>query len=186
MLIKKRVKKQSSKALIKASEAVSKNQEKAKQAVKRLHLARDAVAEAKLVLKGDSNSKSLKRCFERAKKAADKAAERVAVTRAKVRTVKAKARAIQVSEMEKQRKQVEKTRRKEDLKKAVEAFVRKWNRKRDKEEAVKAAKRARKSALKMRSLVDKIGRKESHDAADVARNAKSAARRASKKHDKRE
>lgn len=185
MLIKKKDKRQSSAALVKASEAISKKQGKAKQAVKELNRARDVVAEARLAVRGDNNSRSLKRSLERAKKAAGKASEHVAVMRANVRTAKAKARAIEFSEAEKHRKQVEKKRRKEDLKKAVEAFVIKWNKKRDKEEAVKAAKRARKSALKMRSLVDKIGKKESFDAAGVAMNAKSAARRASNKHEKR-
>ena len=186
MLIKKRVKKCSSSALVKASEAVSKNQKKAKLAAKDLRSARDAVAKARLALRAaGNNGSSLVRSFERAKLRADKAAAKVAVAKAKVRTAKAKARAIEFSESEKLRKRVEQVKRKEDLEKAVKAFVTRWNRKRDKEEAAKAAKRAKKIALKMRLVSDKLAKSEDRNAITVAENAKSAARRASKKHAKR-
>ena len=185
MLIKKGTKRPSS-AQAKASEAVSKNQEKVKLAVKELRSARDAVTKARLALRAaGSKSSSLERSFERAKQAADKAAAKVADVRVKVRTAKAKARAIEVSESEKLRKRVEQVKRKEDLEKAVKVFVTRWNRNRDKEEAAKAARRAKKIALKVRLLSDKLAKSEKRNAAIVAENAKSAARRASKKHDKR-
>ena len=98
--------------------------------------------------------------------------------KAKLRTAKAKARAVEFSEVEKLRKREEKVKRKEDLDKAIEAFVKKWNEKRDREEAAKEAKQARKYAIKLRTLALISGDKEKKTAAGVAEDAKAAARRA--------
>ena len=93
---------------------------------------------------------------------------------------------MEFAEVEKIRKREEKFKRKEDLDKAVKAFVKKWNKKRDREEAAKEAKRARKYAIKLRSLALMVGDKEKKTAAGVAEDAKAAARRATKARKKRE
>ena len=97
-----------------------------------------------------------------------------------MRTAKAKARAVEFAEAEKLRKREEKVKRKEDLDKAINAFVKKWNKKRDREEAAKEAKRAKKYAVKLRALADRSGGKDKKIAAVAAENAKAAARRATK------
>lgn len=97
-----------------------------------------------------------------------------------MRTAKAKARAVEFAEAEKLRKREEKVKRKEDLDKAINAFVIKWNKKRDREEAVKEANRAKKYAVKLRALADRSGDKDRKIAAAAAENAKAAARRATK------
>ena len=99
--------------------------------------------------------------------------------KAKLRTAKAKARALEFAEVEKLRKREEKYKRKRDLDKAIEAFVKKWNKKRDREEAAKEAKQARKYTIKLRSLALISGDKEYRTAESVAEDAKAAARRAS-------
>ena len=73
-----------------------------------------------------------------------------------------------------------KVRRKEDLDEAIKAFVKKWNKKRDREEAAKEAKRAKKYAVKLRALADRSGGKDKKIVAAAAENAKAAARRATK------
>jgi len=97
-----------------------------------------------------------------------------------LRTTKAKARAVEFAEAEKLRKREEKFKRKEDLDKAINAFVKKWNKKRDREEAAKEAKRAKKYAVKLRALADRSGDKDRKNVAATAENAKAAARRATK------
>ena len=97
-----------------------------------------------------------------------------------MRTAKAKARAVEFAEAEKLRKREEKVKRKEDLDKAINAFVKKWNKKRDREEAAKEAKRAKKYAVKLRALADRSGGKDKKIAAAAAENSKAAARRATK------
>ena len=97
-----------------------------------------------------------------------------------MRTAKAKARAVEFAEVEKLRKREEKLKRKEDLDKAIKAFVKKWNKKRDREEAAKEAKQAKKYAIKLRSLALILGDKEKKTVAGVAEDAKAAARRAKK------
>jgi len=101
------------------------------------------------------------------------------MAKANLRTAKAKARAVEFAEAEKFRRREEKVKRKEDLDKAIKAFVKKWNKKRDREEAAKKAKRAKKYAIKLRALAHGLGDKEKKIAAAVAENAKAAARRAS-------
>ena len=118
--------------------------------------------------------------LEQAKKNAGKAAAKSAIAKANLRTAKAKARAVEFAEAEKLRKRVEKVKRKEDLDKAINAFVKKWNKKRDREEAAKEAKRAKKYAVKLRALADRSGGKDKKIAASAAENAKAAARRATK------
>ena len=103
-----------------------------------------------------------------------------------MRTAKAKARAVEFAEAEKLRKRKEKVKRKEDLDKAIKAFVTKWTRERDREEAARDAKRSKKYAIKLRALAPRSGVKEKKIAAAVAENAKAAARRATKAREKRE
>ncbi len=97
-----------------------------------------------------------------------------------MRTAKAKARAVEFAEAEILRKREEKVKRKEDLDRAINAFVRKWNKKRDREEAATEANRAKKYAVKLRALADRSGDKDRKIAAAAAENAKAAARRATK------
>ena len=118
--------------------------------------------------------------LEQAKKNAGKAAAKSAIAKANLRTAKAKARAVEFAEAEKLRKREEKVKRKEDLDKAIKAFVKKWNKKRDREEAAKEAKRAKKYAVNLRALADRSGGKDKKIAAATAENAKAAARRATK------
>lgn len=118
--------------------------------------------------------------LEQAKKNAGKAAAKSAIAKANLRTAKAKARAVELAEAEKLRKREEKVKRKEDLDKAIKAFVKKWNKKRDREEAAIEAKRAKKYAVKLRALADRSGGKDKKIAAAAAENAKAAARRATK------
>lgn len=118
--------------------------------------------------------------LEQAKKNAGKAAAKSAIAKANWRTAKAKARAVELAEAEKLRKREEKVKRKEDLDKAIKAFVKKWNKKRDREEAAKEAKRAKKYAVKLRALADRSGGKDKKIAATAAENSKAAARRATK------
>ena len=118
--------------------------------------------------------------LEQAKKNAGKAAAKLAIAKANLRTAKAKARAVELAEAEKLRKREEKVKRKEDLDKAIKAFVKKWNKKRDREEAAKEAKRAKKYAVNLRALADRSGGKDKKIAAATAENAKAAARRATK------
>ena len=127
---------------------------------------------------GTSERDALQRSLEQAKQVAKRAAGKAAILKAKLRTAKAKARAVEFSEVEKLRKREEKVKRKEDLDKAIEAFVKKWNEKRDREEAAKEAKQARKYAIKLRTLALISGDKEKKTAAGVAEDAKAAARRA--------
>ena len=129
---------------------------------------------------GSSERDALQRSLEQAKQVVKRAAEKTAIVKAKLRTAKAKARAVEFAEAEKLRKREEKFKRKEDLDKATKAFVKKWNKKRDREEAVKEAKQARKYAIKLRSLALMLGDKEKKTAAGVAEDAKAAARRATK------
>ena len=186
---KKRGKQQSSAALVKAFESVYKHQKKVKAAVEEYRNARDAVAKTRLTLKGacpgSSERDALQRSLEQAKQVAKRAAEKAAMVKAKLRTAKAKARALEFAEVEKLRKREEKYKRKRDLDKAIEAFVKKWNKKRDREEAAKEAKQARKYAIKLRSLALMLGDKEKETAAGVAEEAKAAARRATKARKKR-
>ena len=125
-----------------------------------------------------SRRDALRRSLEQAKKIAGKAAAKAAIAKANLRTAKAKARAVEFAEAEKLRKREEKVKRKEDLDKAINAFVEKWNKKRDRGEAVKEAERAKKYAVKLRVLADSSGDKNKKIAAAVAENAKAAARRA--------
>ena len=118
--------------------------------------------------------------LEQAKKNAGKAAAKSAIAKANLRTAKAKARAVEFAEAEKLRKREEKVKRKEDLDKAIKAFVKKWNKKRDQEEVAKEAKRAKKYAVKLRALADRSGGKDKKIVAAAAENAKAAARRATK------
>ena len=129
---------------------------------------------------GSSERDALRRSLEQAKQVVKRAAEETAIVKAKLRTAKAKARAVEFAEVEKIRKREEKFKRKEDLDNAVKAFVKKWNKKRDREEAAKEAKQARKYAIKLRSLALMLGDKEKKTVAGVAEDAKAAARRAKK------
>lgn len=129
---------------------------------------------------GSSRRDAQRRLLEQAKKNANKAATKAVIATANLRTAKAKARAVEIAEAEKLRKREEKVKRKEDLDKAINAFVKKWNKKRDREEAAKEAKRAKKYAVKLRALADRSGDKDRKIAADAAENAKAAARRATK------
>ena len=81
------------------------------------------------------------------------------MVKAKLRTAKAKARALEFAEVEKLRKREEKYKRKRDLDKAIEAFVKKWNKKRDREEAAKEAKRAKNTPSNC-ALADRSGGKD--------------------------
>lgn len=134
---------------------------------------------------GSSERDVLQRLLEQAKQVAKRAAGKCAIVKAKLRTAKAKARAVEFAELEKLRKREEKVKRKEDLDKAVKAFVLKWNKKRDREEAAKEAKQARKYAIKLRSLALVSDDKEKKTAAGVAKDAKAAARRATQAREKR-
>ena len=134
---------------------------------------------------GSSERDALQRLLEQAKQVAKRAAGQAAIVKAKLRTAKAKARAVEFAELEKIRKREQKVKRKEDLDKAIKAFVTKWNKKRDREEAAKEAKQARKYAIKLRSLALVSDDKEKKTAADVAEDAKAAARRATKARNKR-
>ena len=118
--------------------------------------------------------------LEQAKQVAGRAAEKAAIAKANLRTAKAKARAVEFAEAEKLRKREEKIKRKEDLDKAIKAFVTKWTKKRDREEAARDAKRAKKYAIRLRALAPSSGDKDNKIAAAVAENAKAAARRATK------
>ena len=134
---------------------------------------------------GSSERDALQRLLKQAKQVAKRAAGKAAIVKAKLRTAKAKARAVEFAEAEKLRKREEKVKRKEDLDTAIKAFVLKWNNKRDREEAAKEAKRARKYAIKLRSLALVSNDKEKKTAAGVAEDAKAAARRATQARKKR-
>ena len=134
---------------------------------------------------GSSERDALQRLLKQAKQVAKRAAGKSAIVKAKLRTAKAKARAVEFAELEKLRKREEKVKRKEDLDTAIKAFVLKWNNKRDREEAAKEAKRARKYAIKLRSLALVSNDKEKKTAAGVAEDAKAAARRATQARKKR-
>ena len=170
--------------MVKASESVHKHQEKVKCAVKAHRSASNAVATKKSAFRaaspGSRRRDALRRSLEQAKKIAGKAATKAAIANANLRTAKAKARAVEFAESEKLRKREEKVKRKEDLDKAINAFVKKWNKKRDREESAKETKRAKKYAAKLGALAGSSGDKDKKIAVAVAENAKAAARRATK------
>ena len=119
--------------------------------------------------------------LEQAKQFAGRSAGKAAIAKANLRTAQAKARAVEFTEAEKLRKRQERLKRKEDLDKAIKAFVKKWTKKRDREEATREAKRAKKYAIKLRALAASSGDKDKKIAAAVAENAKAASRRARKR-----
>ena len=175
--------------MVKAYESVHKHRKKVNCAAKEHRRASDVVAKTRLAFRaaspGSSKRDALGLSLEQAKQVVGRAAEKAAIAKANMRTAKAQARAVEFAEAEKLRKRKEKVKRKEDLDKAIKAFVTKWDRERDREEAARDAKRAKKYAIKLSGLVSSSRDNDKKIAAAVAENAKATARRATKARKKR-